>query len=228
MRKPLRENRTSNGGDDRSASRRAARTALPFESRRERARVSRAGAAPSSRASNSGPRRKEMKSHRATGRPVTSIALPRASGDDRPGLTRRQSRSRLREEATRKSAGTRGGERSHSLLVSFFLLPAGPRYVATSRRSSPLDRHDCGSIISAGAGGQRRAAIGRRRPPMVGRAVPLVRRTATRVVSLAQPSRRNGWAAGRVGWGVARLAATFTRHFLQRRSDQSLANLVTR
>lgn len=108
---------------------------------------------------DSGPsrtRRKEMKSHRVAGRLLlpSRCSTLRASGNDRPGLTRRQSRSRLR------GSYKEVGRESHSLLASLFL----SRGTSRLRSDPPHSSASHGSIISTGAaanGGSRLATGGR-------------------------------------------------------------------
>lgn len=101
-----------------------------------------------------------MKSHRVAGRPLlpSRCFTLRASGNDRPGLTRRQSRSRLRgsyEEV---------GRESHSLLASLFLSRDGT--LATWQRSPPLERQLRFDYFRWRRR-RRWLAIGGRWPPMI-------------------------------------------------------------
>lgn len=123
--------------------------------------------------------------------PVTSIArcfTLRASGGDRPGLTRRQSRSRLRGSYEEVGRGSR------SLLTALSLPPGTLRLhddhphsgAMTAVRLFPL-----APPATAGRDWRPATANGRR-------AVPLVLRTVSRRLARA-PSRRSGRATGRVG-----------------------------
>lgn len=128
-------------------------------------------------------REEEGNKKSSCGQPVTSIALFRVARKwkrSAEGLTRRQSRSRLRGSYEEVDRGLS--------LASCFSLSL-PRYVASSRRCSPLNRHNCGSIISAGAaanGGARLAGRDGQWAPSGS--------TCSRVVSLAH---RCGAAGGR-------------------------------
>jgi len=97
-------------------------------------------------------REKDMKSHSvrlSPPRPSSSLArlTSNTSGNDRPGLARRQSRSRSQESFEEV------GESPSPT-------PSPPLNATISWRSSPLARHDCGSIISVGAAARRGRAIG--------------------------------------------------------------------